>query len=125
MTSERFEQLKAELHASATGIADGKRPGYTQGNTDVLHNFKAAAKMAGITPLQAWSVYFWKHIAATLSYAKDPTLPQAEPMLGRISDARNYLDLFYGLVVEQEELAKSSALANTAWTSQGPMPTTK
>ena len=102
MNQEVFDKLRAVLHASATTIASDKRPGYTQGNEDVLHNFKAAATMAGTTPLQAWSVYFWKHVAAILSYAKDPTMAQAEPMLGRISDARNYLDLFYGLVEDQK-----------------------
>jgi hypothetical protein len=103
LNAERFNEVKEELRLEAEGIATAKRPGYTQGNVDVLKNFKRAGEFAGVTALQAWSVYAWKHMAAILTYAKDPTIPQAEPILGRAADLRNYLDLFMGLVDEDAE----------------------
>jgi hypothetical protein len=60
------------------------------------------ADRAGITPMQAWSVYFLKHIDAICSVAKDPNIPQAEPIKGRFADAINYLLLGYSLLNERE-----------------------
>jgi hypothetical protein len=106
VNADEFNDIKEELRKEAEGIATAKRPGYTQANVDVLHNFKTAAAHAGITPCQAWAVYFWKHLAAILSAAKDADIPQAEPILGRFADARNYLDLGLALITERAEQAQ-------------------
>lgn len=102
MNAPTFDHHAQSLLDLAKNIADAKRPGYTQGNEDVLKNFKdAAALLPGVTPTQAWAVYFYKHIAAILSWAADSNIAQAESLDGRFADAINYLKLGYGLFKEQ------------------------
>lgn len=107
MDSSTYQQLADDLLATARGIADGKRPGYTVASPDVLHNFKSVAAAAGITPMQAWLIYFLKHVSAIQAYAKDPTIPQAEPIKGRFADAINYLQLGFALGEESNAGSRS------------------
>jgi len=100
--SEDYNSCVKELEALAKNIEEAKRPGYTQANGDVLANFKKAAELAGTTPMQAWGVYFYKHVAAILSYAKDPNIPQAEDLDGRFADAMNYLKLGFYLLKQKK-----------------------
>jgi len=100
MNLSKFEELVTVLHEEADKIVALKRPSYTIGSADVLANFKRVAERAGITPLQAWAVYFLKHVDAIASLAKDPTIPQAEAIIGRFADAQNYLDLGWALYNE-------------------------
>lgn len=113
MTAEQFEKLKAFLHKNAEGIATAKRPGYTQGNGDVLRNFKRVAEAipntcpdcgyhGTLNAGQALSVYFLKHVDATVSALSSPDLPQAESLEGRFSDILNYADLGFALYAEQD-----------------------
>ena len=100
MDLTRFNQVTSELHQEAQKIVEAKRPAYTLASTDVLRNFKAVADRLGITPMQAWGVYFLKHIDSITSAAKDPNIPQAEAMIGRFADAMNYLELGFALMNE-------------------------
>lgn len=100
MNTQELETHIGRLRTEAQRIIESKRPAYTAASEDALRNFKVAADEAGITPLQAWSVYFYKHISAIQSFAKDQTIPQAEAMIGRFADAINYLELGYCLALE-------------------------
>jgi hypothetical protein len=93
----RYEAVCAELMAEADGIQTAKRPGYTAGNADVLHNFKSVAARVGITPGQVWCVYFLKHVDAIVSIMAKPDLPVSEAPIGRFSDCINYAKLGYAL----------------------------
>ena len=101
-----YEDSVCELLDLAHRIEQAKRPGYTQDNDDVLSNFKKAAEMSGCTPMQAWGAYFYKHVAAILSYAKVPDIPQAEDLSGRFADALNYLKLGYHMINEEQTKQK-------------------
>jgi hypothetical protein len=118
MTSEEFEKLKAGLHLAASNIANAKRPGYTQGNSDVLRNFKRVADAVpcecpncghgfNLNAGQVWAVYFLKHVDALVSGSARPNLAQAEPLEGRAADALNYVDLGFAIVEEQAAQRKS------------------
>jgi hypothetical protein len=100
MTEARYHELSAYLLDLARQIEDSKRPAYTVGSPDVLHNFVSVATRAGISPMQAWAVYFLKHIDAITALAKDRTIPQAEAIEGRFADAINYLKLEFALSQE-------------------------
>ena len=100
MTAEEYKESSYSLLLTADGIENAKRPAYTGANTDVLHNFKSVAARLKLTPMEVWSVYFLKHVDAILSAAKDPNIPQAEPLVGRFADAVNYLKLGYALYSE-------------------------
>ena len=100
MTNEQYIAAVEELNKQAQSIETSKRPAYTAENVDVLANFKQVASQLGMTPMQAWGVYFLKHISALTSFAKDHTIKQAEPIEGRFSDALNYIKLGYALMKE-------------------------
>lgn len=110
MNQVEYERIARALLKEADGIETAKRPGYTLGNEDVLRNFKQAAARAGITPGQAWAVYFLKHIDAITSVMTRPDLPVAEAPLGRFSDAINYLKLGYALMLERDGATTKSNL---------------
>lgn len=97
-----YDESAHELLNLAQEIEEAKRPAYTQDSPDVLANFKKAAEMTGVTPMQAWGAYFYKHVAAILSYAKNPDIDQAEPLDSRFADAINYLKLGYHMVKEEQ-----------------------
>ena len=82
-------------------IYDHKGADYTRGKGDLdrTDNFKMAADNNGITPLQAWGVYFYKHVSAVWRFLKDGKV-ESEPIEGRIHDVINYSILLLLLVKE-------------------------
>lgn len=96
MTTIDFDKLRQGLAEQRENIALRKRPEYTEGNADVLNNFKVVAAELGITPKQVWYVYFRKHIASISQYCSG-NINLSEPIEGRIADAMNYLDLLNAL----------------------------
>ena len=48
MNLTAFDGCKRDLFTLADNIASAKRPAYTGGNVDVLHNFKTTAQRCGI-----------------------------------------------------------------------------
>ena len=104
MTKEKYENLRAHLNECAKGVMSLKQPEYTGENEDVLHNFKSTADLVGISPLEAWSVFFIKHVQSVVSHAKNPSLKESEPIKERYVDLINYVHLGYALVKEQEDI---------------------
>jgi hypothetical protein len=58
-----------------------------------------AAENNGVTALQAWGVYFYKHVSAVWRFLKDGKV-ESEPIEGRIYDVINYAILLALLVKE-------------------------
>jgi hypothetical protein len=102
MNAAEFDQITAKLMQTADDISKAKRPAYTIGNVDVLHNFKSVAQRLGISPGQALAVYMTKHYDAIITALTKPELPQAEEITGRFADAINYLKMGYALLAEPE-----------------------
>lgn len=100
MNSLDYDALRHSLLQYADNIQTAKRPGYTTGSEDVLANFKRVADRIGLSPGQAWAVYFLKHIDAITSIMTKPHLPVSEEPRGRFADAINYLQLGYALLEE-------------------------
>lgn len=82
-----------DLMTEADKVIKVKGRDYTKGSIDRLANFKTAADDAGITPLQAWLVFYNKHHAAICSFVKTGGQSESEPIFGRFVDALNYLRL--------------------------------
>lgn len=95
-----YDNVAQNLIALARDIELQKRPAYTGDNPDVLHNFKTVASRLGITPMQAWGVYFLKHIDSIMSATSN--IKQAEPLGGRFADATNYLKLGLALFIDEQ-----------------------
>jgi hypothetical protein len=108
-----YDAVTNDLMALAKSIEDGKRPGYTIGNADVLANFKRTAERAGVNVGQCWAIFFLKHIDAIVSIMTRPELPQAEEPPGRFSDAINYLRLGFALLSEREQQLSAARAAES------------
>lgn len=102
MTQSEFNDVAASLTDLAMSIVANKRKEYTEGNQDVLHNFKQAAAEAGVDPLQVWYIYFRKHLASIAYHIQNPNGTKAEPLEGRFADLMNYLPLGLALFIERE-----------------------
>jgi hypothetical protein len=109
MTSDAYDLVAARLIAAAASIEASKRPGYTAGHEDVLHNFKTVAERIGITPGQVLAVYMLKHVDAIVSILAKPDLPVSEAAIGRFADLVNYCKLGYALVEERASQSPESA----------------
>lgn len=97
-----YEQITAALNEKRNKIISTKRPEYTEGNEDVLNNFKVVAKELGCSSLQVWYVYFRKHIMSISQYCSDPNRQLSEPIEERICDGINYLELLNGLIKDNK-----------------------
>lgn len=102
MTEKEFWKSRSELNERCEGHLTKKGKVYTT-NEDRLSNFKSIAQDAGITPLQVWQIYFSKHLFAIKSYIKGGD-EGPEGIESNIEDLRNYVDLFYALVYEEDQL---------------------
>ena len=102
-------RMLANKHFSETMMAcwkiyDHKGNDYTRGKGDLdrTDNFKQAAENNGVTPFQAWGVYFYKHVSAVWRFLKDGKV-ESEPIDGRLHDVINYSILLLLLVREMRD----------------------
>lgn len=102
MTQGEYDGYTEMLKTMADDIARAKRPDYTRGNADVLHNFRESAEIAGISMLQAWLVHFHKQFSAVARYAKNPEAKLSEPIDSRFCDLYNYIQLGYAIMQEEK-----------------------
>lgn len=102
MNNERFSEKSKQMMKECFELLTNKGQDYTNGDVDVLRNFKKTAVNVGLTPLQVWSVYFMKHIDAIQTYIQKGEL-KSEPIESRIQDAINYLLLFNALIEDVKE----------------------
>lgn len=106
MNVEDLRKMLGNEHFATTVMAcwkiyDHKGNDYTRGKGDLdrTDNFKQAAENNGVTPYQAWGVYFYKHVSAVWRFLKDGKV-ESEPIDGRLHDVINYSILLVLLVKE-------------------------
>jgi len=112
-TNELFK-ARAELDAECLKVLEAKGKDYagSSAENDRLGNFKQVASLLAMfgvnpsTPLGVWSIYWLKHVFAILAYIGQHT--ESEPIIQRFVDARNYLDLGWGLVSEQKSARRNT-----------------
>jgi DNA-binding transcriptional regulator YhcF (GntR family) len=105
MNNDRYEKIKLDRFEARLKMAGGKAKEYAKDN-DRLANFKEAAAILGIHPLTVASVYFYKHVAAVLTFCRktaDGVTPElSEPIEGRVQDAQEYLDIIAALIEDTQ-----------------------
>ena len=102
MTPEEFRTtIMDPMLNDAKAIIKAKGNDYAE-DDDFLANFKTAAEDAGVTVLQAWYIYYFKHHCAIRTYVKDGQV-ESEDIRGRIHDEINYLLLLAGIIAECKE----------------------
>lgn len=115
MNNQDFFAHRRELNRLAGKILNEKGPAYAgvdeDGEEDRFTNFKVIALLNDLynvessEPLGTWAVYFLKHVLAILSYIGNGVTSEGG-IINNFADARNYLDLGYGLSCEREEEAR-------------------
>lgn len=109
MNKQTFEALIQEAVDRKIALRRDKGAEYTQGDEDVLANFKKGGIELGISPLKVWRIYYKKHDDAIVSFIKTGREISTEGIEGRIDDMQVYLDLLRGLVAEHKTLDAQSA----------------
>ena len=105
MNKHDFDKLLEEASSRRTALRRDKGTEYTQGDADVLKNFKNGGTDLGITAMAVWWIYYKKHQDAVLSFIKHGKEFSSEAVEGRIDDMQVYLDLLRGLVAEHKAKA--------------------
>jgi len=103
---QTFLKSKERILEIAQSIMDTKQPEYTNGDPDVLHNFKSISDIMKVPTEQIWATYFFKHVQSIMTHAGDPELIPVEPLESRFADAINYLFLGYALLCENNKFPK-------------------
>jgi len=101
MQRHEVTALLNRLHNEEAKLNVTKGEEYAIENEDALNNFKQAAEMLGVTPLQVCTVYMYKHFCAIMNHAKRGDV-LSEPIEGRILDLRLYAAIYLALVQEEE-----------------------
>jgi hypothetical protein len=83
---------------------------YTMANEDRCHNFKQVAAFLGITPMQAWGVYYLKHVFAVCTFVQKGEVA-SEDIFERFVDANNYAYLGLALIEDERNEATARKLA--------------
>lgn len=107
MKNKEFNKFITQFRKSQDDLIIRKGHDYTQGNADRLHNFKYVATLTGLTPLQVWSVYWFKHVFAIATFVKYGAV-KSEDITSRFIDENNYNLL--GAAILQEERSKANAI---------------
>ena len=97
----QFAELLKKLQAEEMALGETKGKEYVH-NDDRLDNFKHLEGMIGVNAKKVCWVYLQKHLDSIMRYVKTSEV-LSEDIRGRIVDARHYLALLYGLIVEEQE----------------------
>lgn len=101
MTYERFEVLLKKMQEITVETLANKNAEYAT-DGDRLHNFKVAAAVQGITPVQALGGMMAKHTVSVydmIGTGKEYPLPLWEE---KIKDSINYHHLLWALIQEDD-----------------------
>ncbi len=91
-TTVQLEAATDQLREDAFKIASEKRPVYTNGDGDVLWNFKTISRMTGLTVGQVMAVYMAKQMLSVISSLGPNAKPDPEGST-RMADTLNYMEL--------------------------------
>jgi hypothetical protein len=109
MKTERFELLMYRRRDRIVQILGAKAKEYATGE-DRLHNFKVAARMAGVTPEEALMGMDLKHRVCIEDMVKG-RIPLTREMIDeKLGDHINYMVLLEALLIERLEDGVEPAL---------------
>ncbi len=75
---------------------------YTVSDEDKFKNFKSIADRMNLETQHIALIYLLKHMDSIRNYVLNGKEVSEEPIIGRIQDARNYLLLLGGIIVEEQ-----------------------
>jgi len=101
MTDEQFKKLIERFNEAEMELQGTKGAEY-RNSDDVLANFKRLGVALKIHPAVVCMIYLQKHMDSIITFTANgmDESKLAEPIDGRIQDARNYLMLLAGIFEE-------------------------
>jgi hypothetical protein len=106
MTNPTFKQMRHRHTWTRFKVCDKKSEDYAA-ESDRLMNFKRTGAGLSLPPETVLMIFATKHFDAINSFVraggKDD---RSEPIIGRIYDLQNYLDLLLGLIEERGNVAE-------------------
>lgn len=99
----RQEFIETWIHDWALSCEDilRKKGGDYADHSDIFDNFRRHARTLDVNPELIWAVYASKHWDAIMTYVRTGKV-QSEPILDRLRDLRNYVDLLAAHLSEKE-----------------------
>lgn len=97
MKPEDFNAYVTEFKQKMEDISSKKNLDYSAGSNDPLNDYKSAAARLNLSPIQAWSVLFTKHIHAVERFVKVGSV-ESEHIEDRLIDIANYAILGAALI---------------------------
>lgn len=130
MDQKNFKKLYTEMHTKEQELLNFKRGEYTQGDVDLLINFKQVAAFTGTTSEEVCLTYMMKHIQSiAMAVKRNPdikfewkTETGEEGLAQRFSDCRNYLILLAALLVDRGEVQSKDQYTNKVFKFEGKRP---
>jgi DNA-binding Lrp family transcriptional regulator len=99
MNAQEFNKVLEEVFERVAGVLQAKAEEYAD-DTDRLRNFKLAAGLKEVTPIEALSGMMVKHTVSVYDYISLEDVPTLAEWDEKIIDHINYLILLRALVVE-------------------------
>lgn len=101
MDDKVFKDLREKLTKDRFSLCDKKSIEYTRHSKNRLANFERIAEKYQVSREVVLAVYLEKHLDGIADYIKEGGKGDvSEPVIGRIADAQNYLDLLAAMVAE-------------------------
>ncbi len=117
MNQNEFKNLYVEMKGREQMLLGFKRGEYAKDDKDVLINFKQVGVVSQQSPEQVCMTYLLKHIQSiAMAVRHDQGIKfewdkkdGGEGLAQRFADARNYLVLLAGLIIDAEKADKSES----------------
>jgi len=107
MTKKEFAVLLNTIQAQEREVREAGQAEYCHDEDNCHANFDRIAEQLGLTREQVLWVYTQKHLDGLLAYINGHR-SQREDITGRIKDARLYLALLWGMIVDLEPYWKGN-----------------
>lgn len=102
ITEEMYIRWQEQLQTLADDIVMAKRHVYTNGNPDIVRNFRVGAVVSNSTLGQQLVFGLIKQITALADIMTNPSSTDTEKD-NRFADARNYIDMCYVVYKEGQQ----------------------
>jgi hypothetical protein len=102
MTNQEFKEIRDSFNSICSTTLFRKEKEYSDG-IDRLCQFKQVAAFTGITPSQALAGMMVKHESSIHQMIWNASDVRLAIWQEKIGDLRNYLDLLYAIIVEDQE----------------------
>lgn len=106
MTKDDFAILLDKIQLEEKEVRSQGQVEYANDDENAFRNFESSARDLNISREQALWVLLKKHLDGILAYINGHR-SQRESVTGRIKDARMYLALLWGMVVDEEQVTQN------------------